>query len=98
MPYKSDNALVKAAEVISRIGRYRAPLRLHELWRRFIEGLDLPTAQRLALTTAATFDVALDRAPEGAAPMLYAATRNTFSPNMAPSRGKLHVIPASAET
>jgi len=97
MPYKSDNALVKAAEVISRIGRYRAPLRLHELWRRFIEGLDLPTAQRLALTTAATFDVALDRAPEGTAPMLYAATRTTFSPNMARAGVKLNVIPDSAE-
>src|SRR5438445_3767304 len=70
MPYRSDNALVKAAEVISRIGRYRAPLRLHELWRRFVDGLDLPAAQRLALTTPATFDIALDRAPEGTAPML----------------------------
>ena len=97
MPYRSDNALVKAAEVISRIGRYRAPLRLHELWRRFVDGLDLPTAQRLALTTPATFDIALDRAPEGTAPMFYAATRTTFSPNMARAGVKLNVIPDSAE-
>ena len=97
MPYRSDNALVKAAEVISRIGRYRAPLRLHELWRRFIDGLDLPAAQRLALTTPATFDIALDRAPEGTAPMFYAATRTTFSPNMARAGVKLNVIPDSAE-
>src|SRR5437867_1571740 len=98
MPYRSDNALVKAAEVISRIGRYRAPLRLHELWRRFVDGLDLPAAQRLALTTPATFDIALDRAPEGTAPMFYAATRTTFSPNMARAGVKLNVIPDSAES
>jgi len=53
-----------------------------ERWRQFVEGLDLPAASRLALTNAATFDMALDRGPEGTAPMFYAATRTTFSPNM----------------
>jgi acetylornithine deacetylase/succinyl-diaminopimelate desuccinylase-like protein len=97
MPYRADNALIKAAEVITRIGRYRAPLRLHDLWRRFIDGLDLPAASRIALTNAATFDMALDRAPAGTAPMFYAATRTTFSPNMARAGVKLNVIPDSAE-
>ena len=97
MPYKSDNALVKAAEIITRIGRYRAPLRLHELWRRFIDGMDLPAVSRVALTNAATFDMAIDRAPEGTAPMFYAATRTTFSPNIAHAGVKLNVIPDTAE-
>ena len=97
MPYQSDNALVKAAEIITRVGKYRAPLRLHSIWRQFIDGLDLPTASRLALTNAATFDMALDRGPEGTAPMFYAATRTTFSPNIAHSGVKLNVIPDSAE-
>jgi acetylornithine deacetylase/succinyl-diaminopimelate desuccinylase-like protein len=97
MPYQSDNALVKAAEIITRVGKYRAPLRLHSIWRQFIDGLDLPTASRLALTNAATFDIALDRGPEGTAPMFYAATRTTFSPNIAHSGVKLNVIPDSAE-
>jgi len=97
MPYQSDNALVKAAELITRIGKYRAPLRLHSIWRQFIDGLDLPAASRLALTNAATFDMALDRGPEGTAPMFYAATRTTFSPNIANSGVKLNVIPDSAE-
>src|SRR2546427_8722386 len=30
------------SELITRIGRYRAPLRLHSIWRQFIDGLDLP--------------------------------------------------------
>ena len=97
MPYQSDNALLKAAELITRIGKYRAPLRLHSIWRQFIDGLDLPAASRLALTNAATFDMALDRGPEGTAPMFYAATRTTFSPNIAHSGVKLNVIPDSAE-
>ena len=97
MPYQSDNALVKAAEMITRLGKYRAPLRLHSIWRQFIDGLDLPAASRLALTNSATFDLALDRGPEGTAPMFYAATRTTFSPNIAHSGVKLNVIPDSAE-
>src|SRR5438874_9203526 len=72
MPYQSDNALVKAAEIITRVGKYRAPLRLHSIWRQFIVGLDLPAASRLALTNSAAFDLALDRGPEGTAPMFYA--------------------------
>ncbi len=97
MPYQADNALLKAAEIITRVGKYRAPLRLHDIWKQFIEGLDLPTPARLALTNAATFDMALDRGPEGTAPMFYAATRTTFSPNIAHSGVKLNVIPDTAE-
>ncbi|HUG05980.1 MAG TPA: M20/M25/M40 family metallo-hydrolase, partial [Candidatus Limnocylindria bacterium] len=37
------------------------------------------------------------RAPEGAQPMLYAATRTTFSPNIAHGGVKVNVIPDSAE-
>jgi acetylornithine deacetylase/succinyl-diaminopimelate desuccinylase-like protein len=97
MPYKSDNALVKASELITRIARYKAPLHLQELWKRFIEGIDLPAVQRIALTTPATFDAALDRMPAGADRMMYAATRTTLSPNIAHAGVKLNVIPDSAE-
>jgi acetylornithine deacetylase/succinyl-diaminopimelate desuccinylase-like protein len=97
MPYQADSALLKAAEIITRIGKYRAPLRLHDIWRQFIEGLDLAAPARVALTNAKTFDIALDRGPEGTAPMFYAATRTTFSPNIAHSGVKLNVIPDTAE-
>jgi acetylornithine deacetylase/succinyl-diaminopimelate desuccinylase-like protein len=97
MPYQADNALLKAAEIITRVGKYKAPLRLHSTWRQFIDGLGLPAPARLALTNAASFDLALDRGPEGTAPMFYAATRTTFSPNIAHSGVKLNVIPDTAE-
>jgi acetylornithine deacetylase/succinyl-diaminopimelate desuccinylase-like protein len=97
MPYKSDNALVKASELVTRIARYKAPLHLSDLWKQFVDGMDLHAVQRMALTTAATFDAALDRLPEGADRMMYAATRTTLSPNMAQSGMKLNVIPDTAE-
>jgi acetylornithine deacetylase/succinyl-diaminopimelate desuccinylase-like protein len=97
MPYKSDNALVKASELITRIAKYKAPLHLQDLWKSFVEGIDLPAVQRLALTTAATFDAALDRMPEGTDRMMYAATRTTLSPNIAHSGVKVNIIPDSAE-
>jgi acetylornithine deacetylase/succinyl-diaminopimelate desuccinylase-like protein len=97
MPYKSDNALVKASELITRIAKYKAPLHLQDLWKGFIAGLDLPAVQRLALTTPATFDAALDRLPPGVDKMMYAATRTTLSPNMASAGVKLNVIPDAAE-
>ena len=97
MPYRSDNALVKASELITRIARYKAPLHLGDLWKEFIEGMDLPAVQRIAVLTAATFDAALDRMPEGTDRMMYAATRTTLSPNIAQSGVKLNVIPDTAE-
>ena len=97
MPYKSDNALVKASEIITRIAKYKAPLHLQELWKAFIDGSDLPAVQRMALTTPATFDAALDRMPEGADRMMYAATRTTLSPNIAHGGVKVNIIPDSAE-
>lgn len=97
MPYKSDNALVKASEVITRVARYKAPLHLQGLWKQFVEGIDLPAVQRMALTSNATFDAALDRMPAGTDRMMYAATRTTFSPNIAKAGAKINVIPDAAE-
>src|SRR5713101_3405685 len=95
MPYKSDNALVKASELITRIARYKAPLHLQELWKTFVASIDLPAVQRLALTTPATFDAALDRLPAGVDKMIYAATRTTLSPNIAHAGLKVNIIPDS---
>jgi len=97
MPYKSDNALVKASELITRIARYKAPLHLQELWKTFVGSIDLPAVQRVALTTPATFDAALDRLPPGVDKMMYAATRTTLSPNIAHAGVKVNIIPDSAD-
>ena len=47
-PLRTDNALVKAAEVVRRIDEYRPQAQLHEAWTRFIEGIGLPARARRA--------------------------------------------------
>jgi len=63
MPLHADNAAVKAGAVLGRIAAYRPPARIHDLWRRFIDGLGLTVAQRFALTHTQTLDLAVGRLP-----------------------------------
>src|SRR5712691_10621408 len=42
MPLRTDNALVKAAEVVRRIAEYQPETQIHEVWRRFVEAAELP--------------------------------------------------------
>src|SRR4051794_32657329 len=38
-PFRTDNALVTAAEVVRRLSEYRPDTVVHDTWRRFIEGV-----------------------------------------------------------
>ena len=40
-PFRTDNALVTAAEVVRRIADYRPQTQIHESWRQFVEGMQL---------------------------------------------------------
>lgn len=97
MPYRTDNAVVKVSEVIRRIASYRPPAVLHDVWMRFIDGLELPFAQRALLTTGPGLELALGRMPIGVARMMHAATHTTFSPNIVHGGVKTNVIPESAD-
>ncbi len=65
MPLHADNAAVKAGAVLGRIAAYRPPARIHDLWSRFIDGLGLSAAQRIALTHRRTLDRSIARLPPG---------------------------------
>jgi acetylornithine deacetylase/succinyl-diaminopimelate desuccinylase-like protein len=97
MPYRTDNAAVKIAEVVRRIAGYRPPADLHEVWLRFIDGLDLPAAERMALRSASALEAELARMPAGIARMLHAATHTTFSPNQLRAGVKTNIVPDEAE-
>ena len=77
--------------------RYKAAAHLPELWRGSSKESILAPSPGWPSTNPAAFDTALDRASEGTQPMLYAATRTTFSPNIAHGGVKVNVIPESAE-
>ena len=94
MPYRSDNALVKAAAVVQRLAEYRPQPRFHELWRAQVESMDLPDDARDQLLDEDRVDGFLADVPHvGTAGHLHACTHTTFSPNVGEGPGKTNVIP-----
>jgi len=92
MPFRSNNALVTAAGVVSRIAEYRPPARFHELWRDQVESLRLDDDTKAAMLDPAQIEDALD-AMEGPAAHLYSCSHTTFSPNTLNSQTKTNIIP-----
>lgn len=96
-PYKTDNALVTAAEVVRRIARYRPPARVSETWRGFVEGMALGDELEVALTDPARVDEMLEQLPVGMARIAHACTHTTFAPTVAHGGTKTNVIPDRVE-
>ncbi|MEL7158943.1 MAG: M20/M25/M40 family metallo-hydrolase, partial [Actinomycetota bacterium] len=83
MPFRSDNALLKAAAVAHRLGEYRPPARFTELWTEKVESLGLDPERRAILLDADQIDDALAAMPnKGTAAHLHACTHTTFSVNV----------------
>ncbi len=97
MPFRIDNALVKAAVVVQRLAEYRPPPRFHELWPARVESLNAPDELKQALLDPARIDAALAEFPSAAAAAhLHACTHTTFSPNLIDGGVmKANVIPAA---
>jgi len=99
MPFRSDNALVRAAAVVGRLAEYAPPARMHELWRQRVETLELDEDTRAALMDPEQIDAVLAQMGNvGAAAHLHACTHTTFSPNTSGgSVMKTNVIPGVVE-
>jgi acetylornithine deacetylase/succinyl-diaminopimelate desuccinylase-like protein len=93
MPYGADNALVKAARVISRLADYRPAPWVGELWTAFVGSLDLDPATKAELLDPARVDEAIGRLPAGLARLAWSSTHTTFSPNLCRGGVKTNVIP-----
>ena len=93
MPYRSDNALVKAAAVITKLTEYRPAPRVHELWRERIDTLGLPEDLRAKLLDPASIDEAIDAMPGRSGAGLHAGCHTTFSCNVVEGNMKTNVIP-----
>ncbi len=96
MPFGSDNALVSAAKVVSRLADYRPAPRFHELWRGQVAALDLADDLKAAMLDEDTIDDLLADLPNvGAKAFFHACTHTTFSPNVVATKGrpKTNVIP-----
>jgi acetylornithine deacetylase/succinyl-diaminopimelate desuccinylase-like protein len=97
-PFRTDNALVTAAEVVRRIAAYQPKARILDVWRRYVEGLELEPALAAALTDPErVLDTAAGMASLGLAQTAHASTHTTLSPNMARGGSKVNTIPDRVE-
>ena len=94
MPFKADNALVKAAAVVTRIADYAPAPGIHDLWPAQLDALGVDDATRARLLDPAALDEFLAALPrELGAPYLHACTHTTLSANTAVGQTKTNVIP-----
>jgi len=93
MPYGSDNALVKASHVVSRLAEYRPAPYVDDLWRAFVTALDVAPDVKAALVDPVRVDETIAGLPVALARQAWSNTHTTFSPNVCRGGVKTNVIP-----
>jgi acetylornithine deacetylase/succinyl-diaminopimelate desuccinylase-like protein len=94
MPFGTDNALVKAAEVVRRVAAFRPRAGITELWRAYVDALDLDDDVRAALADPdRVWDACAALDDPRLAKVAHACTHMTFSPNVVHGGVKTNVIP-----
>ncbi len=97
-PLRTDNALVKAAELVRRVDAYRPQALLHEAWVRFIEGIGFPPELAEPLLDPEQIDAFLEELPlVGLARQAHACTHTTMAPTILRTGSKINVIPDRVE-
>lgn len=93
MPLEADNALLKAAEVLRRLGAHRPQPQLDDLWVGLLDALGLEGEIRAALMDPErVWDTAVALGDLGGK-MLHACSHLSISPNVVHGGQKLNVIP-----
>jgi acetylornithine deacetylase/succinyl-diaminopimelate desuccinylase-like protein len=94
MPFGSDNAIVKAAEVVRRLGAFRPRAQIGEQWRALVEHTVFDDEVRAALLDPERVWDACARCEDPrTAKYWHACTHTTFSPNVIRGGVKTNVIP-----
>ena len=93
MPFRSDNALIKAAEVVRRIAMYRPPSRLDDSWHAFVAGLGLPAELQEPLLREEGFVETIGMLPLGLSKLAYSSTHTTITPTVFTAGSKVNIIP-----
>ena len=96
-PYRTDNALVTAAEVVRRIADFEPATQIHDIWQRFIGSMGYPEEITGPLLSEDGLDDALAMLPLSMARQFHACTHNTYAPTMMRAGSKLNVIPDAVE-
>ncbi|HZQ86893.1 MAG TPA: M20/M25/M40 family metallo-hydrolase [Acidimicrobiales bacterium] len=96
-PFRTDNALVKAAEVVRRIDQFQPETHIHDIWRRFVEGMEFPPEFSQPLLDADQLTEFCASLPVGLARQAHACTHTTFAPTVMHAGTKTNVIPDRVE-
>ncbi|MGH9066572.1 MAG: M20/M25/M40 family metallo-hydrolase [Acidimicrobiales bacterium] len=97
-PLRTDNALVKAAEVVRRLAAFRPRADIHDTWRRFVAGLELPAELGRKLVDPDRIWETCEQLPSlGMARQAHACTHTTFAPTVVGGGTKTNVIPDRVE-
>jgi acetylornithine deacetylase/succinyl-diaminopimelate desuccinylase-like protein len=96
-PYRTDNAVVTAAEVVRRLAEYHPKSQIQEVWRKFVEGMHYPSELTNAFLDPVALRDALAELPLGMSRLVHACTHTTISPNVVHGGIKTNVIPDVVE-
>jgi acetylornithine deacetylase/succinyl-diaminopimelate desuccinylase-like protein len=97
MPFRTDNALLKAAEAVRRIGEFQPETHIHDVWTRFLDEADIPSEMTEMLRDPANIRAFCETTDVGMARMIHAATHTTFAPTVIHGGVKTNVIPDTVE-
>ena len=97
MPFRTDNALVKAAEVVRRISSHEPKTQIQDEWRQFVGTMGLPEEMTAPLLQEEGFTDVIAHLPIGMSRMAYSCAHTTITPTVIESGGKLNVIPDTVE-
>ena len=93
MPFGSDNALIKAAEIVRRIAEYQPSAHINAIWEAQVDAFGLPDEMRDAMKSSDKIWETLKALPPGMARTCHALTHTTFSPNVIHGGQKTNTIP-----
>lgn len=97
-PLRTDNALVKAAEVVRRVADYRPQAQINDIWRNLVESLALPPDLSANLVDPERIMDVVESFPDiGLARQAHACTHTTFAPTVMKAGTKTNVIPDMVE-
>ncbi len=97
LPFRTDNALVKAAEVVRRLDAFQPPTVLHDVWRQFVGSMGYPDEMTAPLLREEGFVDVCQSLPLGMARQFHACTHTTFAPTVMHGGTKTNVIPDTVE-
>lgn len=97
-PLRTDNALVTAAAVVTRLASARVAPEIHDAWRLFVEAAGMPAELERKLVDPAAIDDLVDALPDLAlARQAHACTHTTLAPTILHGGTKVNVIPDTVE-